>query len=101
MNSHLRVRLLGAILLLAGSASVFQGTALAGTPGTFRFLSTKIPTATRSSALSFTLLVANAAGEVTFSVDHVSVEVDIADKQYYAGVTLFAPKAGSYSTKMP
>jgi hypothetical protein len=41
------------------------------------------------------------SGLLATGEDHVSVEMDIADKQYYTGVTLFAPKAGSYSTKMP
>ena len=40
-------------------------------------------------------------GLLSATEEQVSVEMDIADKQYYTGVTLFAPKAGSYSTRMP
>lgn len=32
---------------------------------------------------------------------HVGVEISIGQKVYFTSVTLFAPKAGSYSTKMP
>lgn len=33
--------------------------------------------------------------------EHLSVEIQISNKQYFTGITLFAPKAGGYSTKMP
>ena len=33
--------------------------------------------------------------------EQLSVEVTISNKQYFTGVTVFAPKAGSYSTKLP
>jgi len=41
------------------------------------------------------------SGLLSAAEEQVSVEMDIADKQHYTGVTIFAPKAGSYSTKMP
>ncbi|HEY3323879.1 MAG TPA: IPT/TIG domain-containing protein [Planctomycetota bacterium] len=35
------------------------------------------------------------------SEDHISVELTLNDKIYFTAVTLFAPKAGSWSTKLP
>jgi hypothetical protein len=40
-------------------------------------------------------------GLLTAAEEQVSIEMQIADKTYYTGVTIFAPKAGSYSTKLP
>lgn len=33
--------------------------------------------------------------------EQLSIEVTISNKQYFTGVTVFAPKAGAYSTKLP
>jgi hypothetical protein len=33
--------------------------------------------------------------------EQLSVAVQISNKQYFTGITIFAPKAGAYSTKMP
>ena len=65
-------------------------------PGKFTYdsKSGKMVAALKGMTLAGTALLAN-------SEEHVSVEVTIADKQYFTAVTLFAPKAGSYSTKMP
>jgi len=54
----------------------------------------------KSGKLAVALKGLSLAGLLTGGEAHVSVEMTIADKQYYTGVTLFAPKAGSYSTKM-
>jgi hypothetical protein len=32
---------------------------------------------------------------------HTSVQLTIANKTYFTGLTIFAPKAGSYTTKLP
>jgi len=40
-------------------------------------------------------------GLLAAAEEHVTVEVDIGDSQYFTSVTLFAPKTGSYSTKLP
>ena len=37
---------------------------------------------------------------LTGAENHVSVELTIGTKIYYTAVTIFAPKAGSYSTKL-
>ena len=33
--------------------------------------------------------------------EQISIEVTISNKQYFTGVSVFAPKAGAYSTKLP
>jgi hypothetical protein len=39
--------------------------------------------------------------KLTNAEEHLSVELTLAGKQYFTGITLFAPKAGGYSTKIP
>ncbi|HYG74319.1 MAG TPA: Ig domain-containing protein, partial [Planctomycetota bacterium] len=55
----------------------------------------------KSGKLAVSLKSATLTGVLAATEDHVTVEVTIGEKQYFTGVTLFAPKAGSYSTKMP
>jgi hypothetical protein len=54
----------------------------------------------KSGKLTVAVKGATLAG-LTLPEEHVSVELSIAEKQYFTGVTIFAPKAGNYSTKMP
>jgi len=39
--------------------------------------------------------------KLTAAEEHMSVELTLAGKQYFTSLTLFAPKAGSYTTKIP
>ena len=41
------------------------------------------------------------AGLLSATEEHVTAEVDIGETQYFTNVTLFAPKTGVDSTKMP
>jgi len=54
----------------------------------------------KSGKLTVALKSATIAGLST-AEEHVSIELVVAEKQYFTAVTLFAPKAGSYSTKLP
>jgi hypothetical protein len=51
--------------------------------------------------MTFGLTKATLAGLLTTSEEHVKVDVMIGDATYTSHVTLFAAKAGAYSTKMP
>lgn len=55
----------------------------------------------KSGKLSVALKGLSLQGKLSGTEEHVTVELTIAEKQYYTGVTIFAPKAGSYSTKLP
>ena len=55
----------------------------------------------KSGKMSFGLSKATLAGLLTTSEEHVRVDVNLGDQTYSTGVTLFAAKAGAYSTKMP
>ena len=50
---------------------------------------------------SVTIKNATLTGLLSAVEDHVAVELTIGDKTYSTSVTLFAPTAGSYSTKLP
>ena len=51
--------------------------------------------------MTFALSKATLSGLLTTSEEHVRVDVTIGDQTYTTRVTLFAPKAGTYSTKLP
>jgi hypothetical protein len=44
---------------------------------------------------------ASLSGLLTGTAEHVIVDMTIGDKTYSTGITLFAPKTGSYSNKLP
>jgi hypothetical protein len=72
--------------------SGLDGTA---TPGKFSYDS-------KSGKMTASLKALTLAGTglLTGVEEHVSVEISVAEKQYYTSVTLFAPKTGAYSTKL-
>jgi len=55
----------------------------------------------KSGKLSVALKGATLTSLLASAEDHLTVEMAIGEKQYFTGVTVFAPKSGIYSTKMP
>jgi hypothetical protein len=55
----------------------------------------------KSGKMKITVKGLSLSGLLSAAEEHVSIELTVAGKQYFTAVTLFAPKSGLYSTKMP
>lgn len=78
----------------SNAGKLISGKDSASPGGTFSYDSKK-------GSMSFKLSKATLAGLLTTSEEHVRVDVTIGDQLYTTSVTLFAAKAGTYSTKLP
>ena len=61
----------------------------------------KFSYASKTGKMTFGLSKATLTGLLTTSEEHVRVDVTLGDQTYTTRVTLFAAKAGMYSTKLP